>query len=246
MSTFNIINPHNETIIDTIQYEPLSTIEPIAINLHNQFNTWKTTSLSQRAQHLINIAEFLADQQDHLAKLITTDMGKPITESIQEVRKSIECCNYYANQITSIEQKLHTPSIIREPLGVILGIMPWNYPLWQMIRFMIPTLMAGNTCLIKPADNTYRIAATIQSFFKQNNLPIMDICIPTNSNCEKLITHKIIAGVSLTGSVTAGKTVGQIATAHLKPCVLELGGSDPYIIFDDANQNEAIEKGLLM
>ena len=241
MNSFSIINPHNEAIIDEYQYDSILSIQPMIETLHQQFLTWKKTSANQRKTLIIEFAKFLSNNQNQIANLITTDMGKPITESMQEINKCIDCCNYYSDQIETIIKKQTYPSIKHEPLGIILGIMPWNFPLWQIIRFMIPTLIAGNTCLIKPAYNTYRVATFIQEFFNNNQYPITNICIPTNYDCEEIIKPNKLAGVSLTGSVDAGKHVGQIATAYLKPCVLELGGSDPYIIFNDASLETAIK-----
>ena len=244
MSSFKIINPYTLEWFDTIPYESNKTYLKKLNSLNKNFYTWKQCSINERKDIIIQLSRFLTTHKNTLATLISTDMGKPIRESISEIEKSIACCDYYIDSIPSIEQHLIKKNAMKEPLGTILAIMPWNFPVWQTIRFLVPTLIAGNTCLIKPAPTTYRVTQKLMDFFYNTSSIVVDQCIPTNSNCEELIKHPHIAGVSLTGSVNAGKIVGSIATAHLKPCVLELGGSDPYIIFNDANIEKAIETAI--
>ncbi len=244
MTTFSIINPYSNKIIESHPYEPLPNIEETLSELNASFTQWKTTKSAHRKKILTAVSKELNKRKKELAILISTDMGKPIKEATAEVKKCIDCCHYYEKNISLIQKKMKGVNGIREPLGVILGIMPWNFPLWQIFRYLIPALMVGNTCLIKPAYNTYRIAQNLKNCFDTVDATIMDICIPTNEDAEKLIGDPRIAGVSFTGSLHSGRVVAQKAAYHLKPCVLELGGSDPFIVFKDANLDLAIENAV--
>lgn len=244
MNTFSIINPYSNKIIETHPYESIQAIEQKITTLKTGFNEWANLKTTSKKTILAQLSASLKKENHTLAELISTDMGKPITEAKNEVKKCIECCLYYEKNITSIKKKLSHPNGIREPLGIILGIMPWNYPLWQIIRYLIPNLAVGNTCLIKPAYNTYRIAQQLNACATPIDIPLFDICIPEDRHIKELIGHPKIAGVSFTGSVQAGKQVGQLATSHLKPCTLELGGSDPFIVFKDANLATAINHAI--
>ena len=229
MTSFDIINPYTETITHTYNYESVSECHKKISDSHTMYQKWRDYPISHRIRIIHEIKTFLLNNKHFLAKLISTDMGKPITEAIKEIEKSAQCCDYFEKNSTAIEKRMKKKNGFHEPLGVILGIMPWNFPVWQIIRFIIPTLLAGNTCLIKPAPNTYRIANQLIYFFKNNNIPIVNNFIPTTTDCETLIGNPLISGVSFTGSVNVGKHIGSLATHHLKPCVLELGGC--YLIY---------------
>lgn len=194
--------------------------------------------MAHRKAIIKDLKNALSKNKDELASVISSDMGKPISQAKKEVEKCIQCCSHFMKIAPKIEARLTEKMGLREPLGTILGIMPWNFPLWQIIRFMIPCWITGNTCLVKPAFNTIRIATMLNDLVK--GPPILETCIPTNSDTEKLIQHPNIKGVSFTGSVKAGKIVGGLSANHLKPCVLELGGSDPFVVFKDANLNQAM------
>ncbi len=241
METFSIINPYTNRIIETVNYQTYKLVKELSIELANNQKKWKKESLKSRIALLQMLRDYLEENKDILSTTISTEMGKPINESIKEVKKCIDCCHYYTSNYSLIKKTLHSKKTIKEPVGVVLGIMPWNYPLWQIIRFIIPTLLAGNTCLVKPAPNVYKTAQLLGLFFNSVNLKVCGICIPNEENTSKLIREDTIHGVSLTGSVAAGKAVGKITTEAIKPCVLELGGSDPFIIFDSANIDTAIK-----
>ena len=159
--------------------------------------TGKKTSEKQKKAALNQLAIELEKEKNTIAMLISTDMGKPITESINEVKKCIDCCEFYKQKIKPIQKAMQTPHGIREPLGVIFGIMPWNYPLWQIIRFIIPTLITGNTCLIKPAPNTFRIAQLLQDCIHASDDRITSICIPPNNEIASIIKHRALPGYHL-------------------------------------------------
>ena len=242
MDSFNIINPFTKETLASHPYEQPKTIEEKIAKLEHEFK--KKAPIEHTKQRLNQLSQTLDQHKQTIATLISTDMGKPITESIKEVQKCMDCCDYYEENAETIQKKQRSMNHIQEPLGIILGIMPWNYPLWQIIRYLIPSIVVGNACLVKPAFNTYRIAEQLATFFHDIHWPIMAIAMPTDAETETLIGHKKIAGVSFTGSVTTGQIVGQLATKHLKPCVLELGGSDPFIVFKDANIDTAIDHAI--
>jgi succinate-semialdehyde dehydrogenase/glutarate-semialdehyde dehydrogenase len=209
---------------------------------------WSRTDLVHRAQALRNASAQLSQNRDRLALLVTREMGKPIREALTEVDKCAAVLDYYAdngerfladeiNDDTDADQSW----VSFNPLGVILGIMPWNYPLWQVFRFAAPALMAGNAVLLKHAANTTGCALAIQSVLIDAGLPpgvltalvIAEDDVP--SATAQLITDPRIAAVTLTGSERAGNAVAAIAGREIKKCVLELGGSDPFIVLADAD-----------
>tara|TARA_Y100001935_G_scaffold251607_2_gene253967 strand:+ start:4439 stop:5782 length:1344 start_codon:yes stop_codon:yes gene_type:complete len=239
MSSFSIINPYTNKIIESRTNESLSEIENKLKRLNEGFQEWRFEPMEYRKTIINRLSNALNKNKDSIASVISSDMGKPITQAKKEVEKCIQCCNHFIKIAPKIEARLTEEMGLREPLGIILGIMPWNFPLWQIIRYMIPCWITGNTCLVKPAFNTVRIADILNDLVKDTR--IFDTCMPTNPVTEELIQHPKIAGVSFTGSVQAGKIVGGISAQYLKPCVLELGGSDPFIVFNDADLNQAME-----
>lgn len=244
MREFKIINPYSCTELASYTFETLDQCYSKINKLQSTFLDWKTTSKETKSKWLMELAESIQKNKQQLANLISSDMGKPITESLKEVQKCIECCYFYAEKLPTIEPRLSDENGFRSPIGVVLGIMPWNFPLWQLIRFIVPTISVGNTCAIKPAFNTYRIALELVKCCPKNH-SIINCIIPTDRDTSALISYNNIAGVSFTGSVTVGKTIGQLAGTQFKPCVLELGGSDPFLIFKDANLDTAIEAAVI-
>lgn len=238
MHAFSIVNPYTNKIVESRTNESLPEIENKLNQLNEGFKKWRFESIDHRKKTIKNLRSALSKNKNKIASIISSDMGKPIIQAQKEVEKCIQCCSHFIKIAPKIEARLTEKMGLREPLGIILGIMPWNFPLWQIIRYVIPCWITGNTCLVKPAFNTIRIAELLKDLVK--NTHILDTCIPTNPDTEKLIRHPNIAGVSFTGSVEAGKIVGGISAQQLKPCVLELGGSDPFIVFKDANLNQAM------
>ncbi|MBT4989608.1 MAG: aldehyde dehydrogenase family protein [Rickettsiales bacterium] len=244
MAKFNIVNPYNNKILQEKHYHSLELAYKKVVDLDSAYRIWHNNSFQDRANLIQAFRDFLELSKHDLAKLITSDMGKPIIESESELDKSIECCDFYIANIALISKRMNLEYGIREPIGVVMGIMPWNYPLWQVIRFLIPTLIIGNTCLIKPAFNTYRITEFINKFFQRQNIQVVDALIIEDSDVEKIIECQNISAVSLTGSIKAGRRVGGIVGKNLKPCILELGGSDPYIVFSDSDIDMAITSAM--
>ncbi|MGM0650655.1 MAG: NAD-dependent succinate-semialdehyde dehydrogenase, partial [Bacteroidota bacterium] len=204
----------------------------------------------ERAGLLRAAAEELRRQKSEFARLITLEMGKLLTEAEAEVEKSARVCDYYAEHGESYLSEKHIPTeydvskVVYRPLGPVLAIMPWNFPFWQVFRFAAPNLMAGNTGILKHAGNVSGCSLAIASVFEKAGFPegcFASVLLP-GKETQPLIEDKRVAAVTLTGSTQAGKKVAEMAGCNLKKTVLELGGSDPYLILDDANIQLAAEK----
>jgi succinate-semialdehyde dehydrogenase/glutarate-semialdehyde dehydrogenase len=215
------------------------------------FHFWKSTTILERKKLFTTLSAVMQTHKQAAAQLITAEMGKPIKESISEIEKCIGLVDWYVKQCeTFLEptptQKLNptnSHSYIRfDPLGTILGIMPWNFPFWQVFRFAIPTMLAGNCVLLKHASNVQGCAKFMQEIFEQAGFPsgVFIHSSVSSTDIELLISSPIIQGVSLTGSEGAGRSVASIAGKHLKKCVFELGGSDPFIVLADADLKTCI------
>lgn len=215
--------------------------------------TLRTTTFAQRAEWMRRAADFLDDQAAGLAELITVEMGKPIAQSLAEVRKSARAMRFYADnaELFLADVPLHDPSAVNasrawtryEPLGVILAVMPWNYPLWQVIRFAAPALMAGNAGVLKHASNVPQCAMALDSLFENAGFPAGSLrtLLIGGADVAEVIADPRIAAVTLTGSEPAGRSVASIAGQHIKKAVLELGGSDPFIVLRSADVAAAAE-----
>ena len=210
--------------------------------------SWHNLSIQNRISFLPQLAQLLLENKEEYATCITTEMHKPISQAIAEVEKCALLCNYYYENaesflaIKSIKADASESFVAYEPLGVILGVMPWNFPFWQVFRFAVPTLIAGNTVVVKHASNVPKSAELIQSIFEQAGFPkgcYQDLPIPS-SEVAKVIANPIIKAVSLTGSEQAGVAVATEAGKHLKKCVLELGGNNAFIVLEDANLEKAV------
>jgi len=211
------------------------------------FDINRTSTPSIRANRLLELLEEIEKHKEELAHLITVETGKPIKESLSEIEKCKAICTYYAENAADFLADKHIETDFREsivqlsPEGIILGIMPWNHPFWQVFRFVIPTITAGNSVLVKPAPNVPQCALAIEKLFKDAHFPegVYQNIFATNEQVSTLIADDRIQGVTLTGSVKAGKTIGEQAGRHIKKCVLELGGNDAFIVLADANLKEA-------
>ncbi len=210
--------------------------------------SWRNLSIQKRISFLPQLAQLLLENKEEYATCITTEMHKPISQAIAEVEKCALLCNYYYENAESflatkyIETEASESFVTYEPLGVILGVMPWNFPFWQVFRFAVPTIIAGNTVVVKHASNVPKSAQLIQSIFEQVGFPkgcYLDLPI-SSSEVANIIANPIVKAVSLTGSEQAGIAVATEAGKHLKKCVLELGGSNAFIILEDANLEKAV------
>ncbi len=211
------------------------------------YESWRAAPINQRAVVLTSVANLLRDRKDQLSKLITLEMGKPISQSIGEIEKCAWVCDYFAenaerfltDELVGTEAR---KSYIRfDPLGAILAVMPWNFPFWQVFRFAAPALMAGNVVVLKHASNVPQCALAIEELFAKASAPegVFSTLLADAKLVETLISDPRIAGVTLTGSDAAGRHIGQTAGRSLKKGVMELGGSDPFIVLDDADLNQS-------
>jgi succinate-semialdehyde dehydrogenase/glutarate-semialdehyde dehydrogenase len=246
---FQSVNPFNG---EWIANHPTLTDNDLLATIQvaqQAYNTWKHTPISQRTTILTQIAQLLKQNANTLAQLAALEMGKPVTQGIAEVNKAAFLCEHYAN---NLEQYLAneplqagmTQSYLRyEPLGVLLGIMPWNFPYWQAMRFAIPALASGNTILLKPAPNVCQCTLRLAQLFTQAGLPngVFQPILATTTQVQTTIQHPAVKGVALTGSDRAGAAVAATAGKALKKTVLELGGSDPFLVLDDADLPQAAQ-----
>lgn len=237
------VNPYNGKMVNTYEtHSPKGTIQ-IINSVDKAFHSWRNTSFQQRAAFMLNIASLLRSKKDELAKLMAIEMGKVICEGVAEIEKCAWVCEYYAQNAESmlenetIETQYTASYVSYQPLGTVLAVMPWNFPFWQVFRFLAPTLMAGNTAVLKHASNVPGCAMAIEELLREAGISenVFRTLLIGSSQVESVIRHPAVKAVSLTGSTPAGRSVAAIAGSELKKCVLELGGSDPYIILEDAD-----------
>jgi succinate-semialdehyde dehydrogenase / glutarate-semialdehyde dehydrogenase len=241
------INPANNKTIKT--YDEMSSGESKkTISLaDDEFILWKETTFKHRSDLMRNAAEVLRDNSEEYSVLMTMEMGKPIVQSRAEVEKCAWVCDYYADNAENflsdeiIKTEATKSFVSYQPLGVILAIMPWNFPFWQVFRFAAPNLMAGNAGLLKHASNVSGCALAIEDVFRKAGFPdnLFRTLLVSSKNIKDVIANEKVQAVTLTGSVPAGKSVASLAGSLIKKTVLELGGSDPYIILEDADLEKA-------
>jgi succinate-semialdehyde dehydrogenase/glutarate-semialdehyde dehydrogenase len=241
------INPATEEVLKT--YEPYNQeqINEALTAAHTAFKSWRDISFAERATLFRRAAEYLREHKTELAHDATIEMGKPIVESEAEIEKCAWNCEYYAENAEKFLADEHIATNATEsyvafnPLGVVLALMPWNYPFWQVIRFAAPALMAGNTAVLKHASNVSRCALEIERIFRECGFPegVFRTVLVPGAETEKLITDPRIAAVTLTGSEEVGISVASTSGQYLKKHVLELGGSDAFIVLADADLDEA-------
>ena len=243
------INPSDLQVIKTYnQMQPSELIKIIDL-ADKAFEDWKTISFSARSKLMLKAADVLKKNKEEYSKLMTLEMGKPVNQSRAEVEKCAWVCEYYAeNAEKFLSDELITTDASKsfvtfQPLGVVLAVMPWNFPFWQVFRFAAPSLMAGNSGILKHASNVSGCALAIEEVFREAGFPknlFKTILVPS-SEMESVIKNEKIKAVTLTGSVPAGKSVAKTAGSVLKKTVMELGGSDPYVILEDADLEMAVE-----
>ena len=207
------------------------------------FGRWRHAAPSERAELLSRLADAIEADADRAAGLITAEMGKPVTQARGEVAKCADLCRHYAGRAERllapelVETEARASYVRLDPLGPVLGVMPWNFPFWQVFRWGVPTLLAGNTLLLKHADNVLGAAAHVAELFETAGAPaglFASLCL-ANDDVAAVVEDRRVRGASLTGSVRAGRSVAAAAGRSLKPSVLELGGSDAALILPDAD-----------
>ncbi len=242
-------NPATGETVKT--FEP-HTREQIDAKLDLAVEAWEThrrTTFEQRAEMMRRAADLLDSEDDRLGRLMTIEMGKPIDAAVAEVAKCASACRYYADNAARFLADESAPSaegqarIVYQPLGVVLAVMPWNFPFWQVFRFVAPALMAGNCGVLKHSSNVPQCAMAIEDILCRAGFPagVFQTLLIGSGEVDSIIEDPRIAAVTLTGSEGAGRSVGETAGRSLKKAVLELGGSDPFIIMPSASLGSAIE-----
>ncbi|MFU8861472.1 MAG: NAD-dependent succinate-semialdehyde dehydrogenase [Cyclonatronaceae bacterium] len=242
------INPATGDLITGYEEHTDSEIDSIIKQADEQQRRWMKTGFPERAVLMNNAATVLKTRREDYARIMTLEMGKPIAAARAEVDKCAWVCNYYADHAESflkseiIRTDASESYVAYRPLGVVLAVMPWNFPFWQVFRFAAPALMAGNAGILKHASNVTGCSLAIEDVFRRAGFPenLFRSIIAGSKRMDKVIEHPLIRAVTLTGSVPAGKSVASKAGSLLKKTVLELGGSDPYIILGDADLDRAV------
>lgn len=238
-----VINPATgETVASYDEMTP-DRVKTALERSHRAFLDWRETRFSERSGCLKKAAQILEDRADEYGRLMTREMGKPVKDGRAEAKKCAWVCSYYAEnaerflQPEIVETDARKSFVTYNPLGVILAVMPWNFPFWQVFRFAAPALMAGNAGVLKHASNVPGCALAIEEIFRQAGFPesVFTTLLIGSRQVNAAIENPLVKAVTLTGSTPAGRAVAQKAGAMLKKTVLELGGSDPYVILEDAD-----------
>ena len=246
---FRSFNPYTLSIQGTFESHRQKELNKIIKQAKKAFAKWSALAVSDRVKPLSLMIAEIKKRKEECAQAITIEMGKPIIESRLEVEKCITVCSYYLENAEKhlADQSLDGPGSVNfiryDPIGGVLGIMPWNFPFWQVFRFAIPTITAGNVVLCKHAPSVPLCAQLIDDIFQTvyGNLPVYQNLYISEKKVERILEHSFIQGVSLTGSVRAGKAVAAIAGKNLKRTVLELGGSNAFLVFSDADISKAVK-----
>ncbi|HME18232.1 MAG TPA: NAD-dependent succinate-semialdehyde dehydrogenase [Nitrososphaerales archaeon] len=249
--TVETTNPATGEHLESYPIMPDDEVMAVAKRAHTAFEKWRKLSIDERSDYLRKLATALRAKKKSYAKLMTLEMGKPITQAESEVEKCAWTAEHYAEHAKGwlaeehVETDAKSSYVEFDPLGVILSVMPWNYPFWQVLRFAIPTVVAGNTSILRHSNSCPGSALAVQDAFESAGFPqhVFTTVITAHDTVAKLIASKEIAGVSLTASVEAGQRIGGLAAQYLKKSVLELGGSDPYIVLEDADVKQAAKTG---
>ena len=241
------VNPTTGETIQTYESYSEKGIEKIINSVDKYWHHWRSTSFFHRSQLMQNLASLLKSNKKELARLMALEMGKVLKEGIAEIEKCAWVCDYYAINAENFldNETIQTDAtrsfISYQPLGTILAIMPWNFPFWQVFRFAAPTIMAGNTAVLKHASNVPGCALAIEELFREAGFHenAFRTLLAKSDKVKAIIKHPAIKAVTLTGSTPAGKSVAAAAGGVLKKCLLELGGSDPYVVLKDAELKKA-------
>jgi len=241
---YQSISPFDQTILKNVAEDELPDLQQLSIYQKQ----WAAISVEERGVYLQKIADLIFERKADFAKLISLEMGKPLRESIYELDKTITAFDYYITNATIFLQDKQVVTsasksyVTHAPLGILLSVMPWNFPFWQVFRFAVPSLISGNTTILKHSPNVPQCAAAIGQLFKDADVPagLLTNLFLTNENVSKLIAEDHVAGVSFTGSDATGSIIAMQAGQHIKKCVVELGGNDPFIVLNDADVGEAV------
>jgi succinate-semialdehyde dehydrogenase / glutarate-semialdehyde dehydrogenase len=246
------VNPANGETIRTFDPHSAEEIERKISLAAETFATWRKTTFTERSSRMLRVAGLLESRSGELGRLMALEMGKPLGAAIAEAEKCALACRFYAENAEALlaDEQIETSAsrsfITHQPLGVVLAIMPWNFPFWQVIRFAAPALMAGNVALLKHASNVPQCALALEQLFRGSGFEdgVFQTLLIGSDQVTKVIEDDRVAAVTLTGSEGAGREVGQRAAAKIKKVVLELGGSDPFIVMPSADLDAAVATGV--
>lgn len=249
---FKSINPYNGQEGGSFTSLTTNELQDRLDQSRKAFKTWREVPLHERCNLLRNAGKVLRENVEEYARMITMEMGKPISESMAEVNKCAWVCDYYAENAIDflVNETIITEadkSFVRhDPIGTVLAIMPWNFPFWQVFRFAAPTLTAGNTGLLKHAPNVFGCARQIEEVFTKAGYPpyVFQNLIVHHDQTEKIISHDAVKAVTLTGSERAGSAVAEISGRNIKKTVLELGGNNAFIVWEDADIDKSVKIAL--
>ncbi|KJH66593.1 Acyl-CoA reductase [Chromobacterium violaceum] len=239
MTAFTSCNPSSGEVCFTRPSWNPSALEVSLRQLRDAQGAWADLNVEQRAKRLLRLADLLSQQREALADLVTLEVGKRTSECLAEIDKSAQLIRYYAELAPELLQPLRIATqasrsgVAFEPLGLVLAVMPWNYPVWQVLRFAIPALMSGNACLVKPAPSVPQCSQLLLDIVRQAGLRVLDIAWIETELVEEAIRQ--CDAVAFTGSTQTGRAIASLAGRHLKKTVLELGGSNPFIVLADAD-----------
>ncbi|HBQ2428598.1 succinate-semialdehyde dehydrogenase [Klebsiella aerogenes] len=247
------VNPTTGEVVSSLPWSTEQQVDSAIALAQQGFRQWRQVALADRAAALRKVGGAMRARGEELAQMISLEMGKPIAQARGEVSKSANLCDWYAEhgpamlatEATLVED--NKAVIEYRPLGPILAVMPWNFPVWQVLRGAVPILLAGNSYLLKHAPNVMGSAQLLGELFAEAGLPagVFGWINATNEGVSQIINDDRIAAVTVTGSVRAGRAIGAQAGAALKKCVLELGGSDPFIVLNDADLDEAVKAAVI-
>jgi len=250
MMKIQSINPATEQVNKEFETFTNQQIKEVCKISTAAFAKWKILPLKERTTLLKALASTLRSKKDEYAKLITIEMGKPYKESLAEIEKCAWTCEIYADNSEKwlkdepVSTEAKKSFVAFEPTGTVLAVMPWNFPFWQALRCAIPALTVGNTCILRHSNSVPMCAVAIEDAFKQAGFPegVFKSVITDHSAVKRMINSRYISGVSVTGSMGAGSEIAKVAARKIKKCVLELGGSDPFIVLEDADLQLAVQK----
>jgi len=242
------LNPATEELVKKFKPYSDEEVKNIIDKVDEDFNEWKNQSYAERKVLMLKASEILRNEKKHYAEILTLEMGKPIKQAVSEVEKCAWVCEHYAENAESIlkEEFIETDAsesfVQFDPIGIVLAVMPWNFPYWQVFRFAAPALMAGNAGILKHASNVPMSALAIEEIFHEAGFPqnIFRTLLIESKQVDSVIENSKVKASTLTGSEYAGSMVASKSGKMLKKSVMELGGSDPFIIFTDANLGEAV------
>ena len=237
------VNPATEEVLATFDPHTAEQVEDALGQAQDAFIAWRGRTIAERAVPMKALAKLLRERADRYGRLLTLEMGKPITEAKAEIEKCAWNCDFYADNAARflsdepVKTNAKRSLVAFEPLGIVLAVMPWNYPFWQVIRFAAPAFMAGNAAVLKHASNVPQSALAIEEAIRDAGFPegLLRTLLLAGSAVEPLIADERIRAVTLTGSSQTGSRIAELAGRAIKKQVLELGGSDPFIVLKDAD-----------